>query len=120
MPAPWSWDEKAHRFPQPFTKVPGGCTRPYEVRATESHTDGRTDGRRGAAPLHSSLLSCPRPPLSLGLDPSDPSRGRRAQTSFTSAAAATGRRAAGVAPCGASTRASAPTVRCRRRRRRRC
>ena len=25
MPAPWSWDEKAHRFPQPFTKMHGGC-----------------------------------------------------------------------------------------------
>ena len=38
MPAPWSWDEKTHRFPQPFTKVPGGCTRPYEVCTRSDRT----------------------------------------------------------------------------------
>ena len=32
MPAPWSWDEKAHRFPQPFTKVRCGCSKSYDAR----------------------------------------------------------------------------------------
>jgi len=52
MPAPWSWDDKAHRWPQPFSKLrSGGCPKPYASRKPllyfRGGCNGPTRGWRG-------------------------------------------------------------------------
>ena len=46
MPAPWSWDEKQHSFPQPWIKVRGGgaCAKPWGTRDEKLYFRGGCNG----------------------------------------------------------------------------
>lgn len=44
MPAPWSWDERAHAWPQPFTKLRGGCPTPWTQRKPVLYFRGGCNG----------------------------------------------------------------------------
>ena len=44
MPAPWSWDERAHTWPQPFTKIRHGCARPWAARKPVLYFRGGCNG----------------------------------------------------------------------------
>ena len=43
IPAPWSWDEQAHSFPQPWIKV-RGCARPFAERNAALYFRGGCNG----------------------------------------------------------------------------
>ena len=45
MPAPWSWDEKLHAFPQPWIKLRGGaCATPWSGRDERLYFRGGCNG----------------------------------------------------------------------------
>ena len=44
MPAPWSWDNKAHDFPQPFSQLRGGCAKPWRQRRDQLYFRGGCNG----------------------------------------------------------------------------
>ena len=61
IPAPWSWDETQHAFPQPWVKVRAGCATPWSQRDSVLYfrggCNGPTRGWRGEA-LH--VIACDR------------------------------------------------------------
>ena len=44
MPAPWSWDDKAHSFPQPWTRVHSSCRAPWASRDPKLYFRGGCNG----------------------------------------------------------------------------
>jgi hypothetical protein len=44
VPAPWSWDDKKHLFPQPWTSVMGGCGTPWRQREPKLYFRGGCNG----------------------------------------------------------------------------
>jgi hypothetical protein len=44
MPAPWSWDHKAHDFPQPYSQLRGGCAKPWRQRRDQLYFRGGCNG----------------------------------------------------------------------------
>ena len=61
IPAPWSWDETQHAFPQPWVKVRAGCATPWSQRDSVLYfrggCNGPTRGWRGES-LH--VIACDR------------------------------------------------------------
>ena len=57
MPAPWSWDEKSHRFPQPFTKV--ACRVPHTPAMPRDPLAATRESR--AAPRPAASAASPQP-----------------------------------------------------------
>jgi len=44
IPAPWSWDETQHAFPQPWVKVRAGCATPWSQRDSVLYFRGGCNG----------------------------------------------------------------------------
>ena len=44
IPAPWSWDDKKHSFPQPWTGVAGSCGTPWSQRDPKLYFRGGCNG----------------------------------------------------------------------------
>lgn len=45
MPAPWSWDETKHAFPQPYIKLArGACETPWASRDPKLYFRGGCNG----------------------------------------------------------------------------
>jgi hypothetical protein len=44
MPAPWAWDDRAHAWPQPFTKMRRGCLTPWASRKPVLYFRGGCNG----------------------------------------------------------------------------